>query len=78
MYIKICITHVKSHLEIATLYIIKLFFSLFVLQKGTLKVRFLLKAMVLRLHDGKRPRNLWQVLSLISLDWRSVSDWHHW
>ena len=34
---------------------IKLFFSLFVLQKGTLKARFLLKATVLRLHDGKRP-----------------------
>ena len=40
------------------MYIIKLFFSLFVLQKGTLKVRFLLKAMALRLHDGKRPCNV--------------------
>lgn len=44
---------------------IKLVFSLFVLQKGTLKARFLLEATVLRLHDGKRRCNLWQVLSLI-------------
>ena len=44
---------------------IKLVFSLFFLRKGTLKARFLLEATVLRLHDGKRRCNLWQVLSLI-------------
>ena len=44
---------------------IKLFISLFVLQRGTLKARFLLKATVLRLRGGKRPCNLWRLLSLI-------------
>ena len=37
---------------------IKLFISLFVLQRGTLKARFLLKATVLRLRGGKKPCNL--------------------
>ena len=51
---------------------------LFVLQKGTLKARFLLKATELRLHDGKRPCNLWQLLPLISLNRRSVRNWRRW
>ena len=34
---------------------IKLFYDLFVLQKGILKARFLFKATVLKLHDDKRP-----------------------
>ena len=42
---------------------IKLFISLFVLQRGTLKARFLLKATVLRLRGGKRPCNLWRLLN---------------
>ena len=54
---------------------IKLFISLFVLQRGTLKARFLLKATVLRLRGGKRPCNLWRLLSLISLNRRPVSHW---
>ena len=41
---------------------IKLFINLFVLQRGTLKARFLLKATVLRLRGGKRPCNLWRLL----------------
>ena len=42
---------------------IKLFISLFVLQRGTLKTRLLLKATVLRLRGGKRPCNLFKYLN---------------
>ena len=46
---------------------IKLFISLFVLQRGMLKARFLLKATVLRLRGGKRPCNFISFLYMESL-----------